>query len=86
MKKIGKLEAYDNLITEKNAEDWAKWCGGSVILNNGNIEVEFINKYNTPQTVKVGGVILRYRDSEGKYQYIGTSTENLTKARKRTTS
>lgn len=80
MKKIGPLEAYDKIITEKNASEWAKWCSGNVVNNNGNVEVEFLNKYNCPQRVKVGGIILRYRDTKGDERYIGTSDENLVKA------
>lgn len=74
------FKSYDKLITEKNAQGWADWCGGKVVDNNGNIEIEFINKYNTAQRVKLGGIILSTEDDKGNLTYMGTSDENLQKA------
>jgi len=76
------FEAFDKVITEKNAQGWADWCGGTVVSNNGNVEVEFTNKYNTQQRVKIGGIILRHKDNSGRVTYVGTSDENLNQATK----
>lgn len=71
------FHSFDKVITEKNAQGWADWCGGELVDNNGNVEVEFTNKYNQPQRVKIGGVILSYTDKDSSIKYIGTSDENL---------